>query len=201
MERKVLKELVQEVIPGLPARYLKGSEDSTEGIPCRVVNINNIADGKIDVDTLVVRKVFDKAAGGIYPENYALKDGDVLLSMRGSTFKAAIVDHHTDFYAISSNLSAFRLHRCIIPQIVVAYLNSAQGQQELKAISRGVGYPYLYTRDVLELQVPFPPSRLQTKILSYCNEVDTYLAYLKREENLVREIQKQAIASTLEVNL
>lgn len=207
MERKILKDLLveseiggQPVILGLTNRYLADADASPDDIPCNIININNIIDGKIDMNSLERRTIIGGKPGRMSLDAYALKEGDVVISTRGFPFKIAMVGRVSGLCVISSNLTAFRFQRKIIPQVIVAYFNSTEGQQELKSISRGIRYLFLNVRDILELQVPFPSSDIQTKILGYCNDVDVYLTYLKREEYLVRDIQKQVIASILEVN-
>jgi restriction endonuclease S subunit len=51
----------------------------------------------------------------------------------------------------------------------------------------------------MELKIPVPPPELQTKLVAYCGSVDSYLAYLKKEEGLIRDMKQHILATALEV--
>jgi type I restriction enzyme M protein len=128
-----------------------------------------------------------------------LRYGDVVISAKGPTFKAAMVDFELENCFVSLNLSAFRLHHSIQPQIVVEYLNGPAGQQELKSMSRGSRYLFVHLTDVMELKVPVPPPELQTKLVGYCDTVNSYLAYLKKEDAMIRDMKQHILTAALEV--
>jgi hypothetical protein len=130
MEQKLLRELVTNVIPGIsPADFTENA-----GLPCKLVNINSLADGKIDQNLLDSRTLSNLTRRGTTVDDCQLRYGDVVVSEKGPVFKAAMVDFQMDNCFISMNLSAFRLEHCIQPQIVVEYLNGPACQQELKSM-------------------------------------------------------------------
>lgn len=53
--------------------------------------------------------------------------------------------------------------------------------------------------DLMELKIPVPPPKLQTKLVGYCDTVNAYLAYLKKEDALIRDMKQQILATALEV--
>ena len=195
MEQKLLKELVTNVIPGItPADFTDG-----DGLPCKVVNINCLADGKIDQSSLDCRNLGPLTRRGTTLDDCQLRYGDVIVSSKGPVFKAAMVDFETENCFASMNLSAFRLEHRIQPQIAVEYLNGPACQQELKSMSRGSTYLFVRFDDVMELKIPVPPPELQTKLVGYCDSVDSYLTYLKKEEALIRDMKQHILATALEV--
>ena len=43
------------------------------------------------------------------------------------------------------------------------------------------------------------PPKLQTKLVGYCDTVNAYLAYLKKEDALIRDMKQQILATLFEV--
>ena len=197
MEQIILKDLVERVIPGVTPRDLK----DPNGTPCEIININNLGYGKIDTQSLEQCNFSPGKQRGYRIESYALAEGDVIISTRGTNIRAAMIDFPTHNRFISQNLAAFRVNSRILPQVVVIYLKSQQGQHELKLISREGSCPFVYVRDVLQLEIPVPSPELQKKIVSYCDTVEDYLSYLKKEVIITRDIQRHMIDSALEVSL
>jgi hypothetical protein len=195
MEQKLLKELVTNVIPGItPADFTDG-----DGLPCKVVNINCLADGKIDKSSLDCRNLGPLTRRGTTLDDCQLRYGDVIVSSKGPVFKAAMVNFELENCFVSMNLSAFRLEHLIQPQIAVEYLNGPVCQQDIKSMSRGSSYLFVRLADILELKIPVPPPELQTKLVGYCDSVDSYLAYLKKEDGLIRDMKQHILATALEV--
>lgn len=193
---KILKELVTNVIPGIsPADY---TDD--DGLPCKIVNINSLVDGKIHQNLLDSRNLAPLTRRGVTIDDCQLRYGDVVISAKGPVFKAAMVDFELENCFVSLNLSAFRLHPSIQPQIIVEYLNGPAGQQELNSMSRGSKYRFVHLTDVMELKVPVPPPEFQTKLVGYCDTVNSYLAYLKKEDSLIRDMKRYILATMLEVS-
>lgn len=197
MEQKLLKELVTNIIPGIsPADFTEN-----EGLPCKLVNINCLENGKIHQNLLDSRNLSNLTRRGTTLDDCQLRYGDVVISSKGPVFKAGMIDFEIENCFVSLNLSAFRLEHSIQPQIVVEYLNSPECQQELKSMSRGSKYLFVRMADIMELKIPVPPQELQTKLVGYCDTVDSYLAHLKKEEALIRDMKQHILASALEVSL
>ncbi|MCX6690456.1 MAG: restriction endonuclease subunit S [Methanoregula sp.] len=195
MEIKILKELVTNIIPGInPADFTEN-----DGLPCKLVNINSLIDGKIHQNLLNSQKLSNLTRRGTTVDDCQLRYGDVVVSERGPVFKAAMIDFEIENCFVSMNLSAFRLEHCIQPQIVVEYLNGPACQQELKSMSRGSKYLFVKLDDIMELKIPVPPQELQKKLVGYCDTVNSYLACLKKEEALIRDLKQHILASALEV--
>ena len=195
MEQRLLKELVTTIIPGVsPADFTEN-----DGLPCKLVNINSLADGKIDQNLLDSRNLSNLTRRGTTVDDCQLRYGDVVISSKGPVFKAAMVNFESENCFVSMNLSAFRLEHLIQPQIAVEYLNGPVCQQELKSMSRGTNYLFLRMADIMELKIPVPPPELQTKLVGYCDSVDSYLTYLKKEEALIRDMKQHILATALEV--
>ncbi len=195
MEQVLLKELVTNVIPGIsPADFTEN-----DGLPCKLVNINSLVDGKIDQNLIDSRTLSNLTRRGTTIDDCQLRYGDVVISSKGPMFKAAMVNFELENCFVSMNLTAFRLEHRIQPQIAVEYLNGSACQQELKSMSRGSSYLFVRMADIMELKIPVPPQELQTKLVGYCDSVDSYLAYLKKEDGLIRDMKQHILKTALEV--
>ena len=196
MKQVLLKELITNVIPGIsPADYTDG-----EGLSCKIVTINDLVDGKINQSSLDCRNLAPLTRRGTTIDDCQLRYGDIVVSSKGPVFKAALVNFEFENCFVSMNLSAFRLEHRIQPQIAVEYLNGSACQQELKSMSRGSSYLFVRMADIMELKIPVPPQELQTKLVGYCDSVDSYLTYLKKEEALIRDMKQHILAAALGVS-
>ena len=195
MEFKILKDLVIHIIPGVSSRYFI----ENNGLPCKIVTINSIADGKINPDLLDSRNLGPLTMRGATIDGCQLRYGDVVISEKGPVFKAALVDFDLENCFVSPNITAFRLHQSIKPQIIVEFLNSPVGQLALVSTSRGSKYLFVHRSDILDLKVPVPSLELQIKLVGYCDSVDSYLTSLKKEETLIRDMKRHIITTAFEV--
>ena len=187
-----MRRLVQDVVRGVTVRTPKNSdEDAVE-----VINIKDVYDGRIDTTSLD-KRVVTSAKGG---KNEAIREGDIVIAARGPQFKVGVADKQAEGQLITSNLIALRLdQREVLPEVLVAYLNSPDGQHNLAAISKGVTIPSISQKDLLSIRVPLPPMEMQHHIKGYLQSTEDYLAMLRVEEETVKKIRDYAIFCSFEV--
>lgn len=182
MKYTVLKEIVKEVIRGVPSRVPQ--ESSTELFD--VINIKNLVDGRIDLTTIEKREV----PVAQRREEKQVRAGDVIVAIRGTQFRAAIADENVDGLYVTSNLVVLRVdHSKMRPEIVKEYLNSPHGQNQLGLLARGATIPSISIKDLLTVSVPLLPLETQDLMKEYIGAVNDYLSMLRREEELTAQIR------------
>lgn len=189
--RKLRELLVTDIIRGITAKPRQdGDEDLKE-----MINIRNLVDGKVSPISLEKRDV-----SGVKDISRILTlEGDVIIAVKGSSFKAALIDSSSQNRIISSNLIALRLNKTIKPEILVAYLNSQEGQHQLNDRSKGATIPVINPNELLEIDIPVPSEDTQSVLNEYLISTDRYLTILRKEQDLVRQMKDYLISSCLEV--
>lgn len=191
MQHVKLKDLVVKMTRGIFAR----SPESDDVPTFEMINIKDISDGKIDIRSLEKRdctsvKDYSRAA---------VKRGDVIVAIKGSSFKAAVFNDDACNHVISSNLIALRLNKKMLPEILAAYLNSPDGQQNLLSIAKGATIPSINPNDLRELPIPQIPDNDQRIMKEYLEASDRYLSILMAEELLVRKMRNNIFSSSVGV--
>ena len=186
MEKRTLKELAKGTFLGMAVRPPKDPDAPV----FEVVNFKDLHDGHVDITSLEKREIASKRD----PKAERIKVGDVLVAIKGSQFKAAVVDNNSEGYIISSNLISLRLDTSkAIPNIVAAYLNSPMGQHKLGIISKGTAIPSISQIELLRISIPTPPIEQQLALSDYLDSVQAYLTNLRREELITRNIRDYVI--------
>ena len=187
-----LDQLATEVIRGMAVRTPEQSDKEA----VEVINIKDIRDGRIDTASLEKRVVTSAKRG----KDERIREGDVVVAVRGPQFKVGVDDKQADGHLITSNLVALRLdqHK-VLPEVLAAYLNSAEGQQNLTAKSRGSAIPSINQKELLNIEVHLPTMETQRHIRDYLRSTEEYLATLRAEEETARKIRDYAIFRSFEV--
>jgi restriction endonuclease S subunit len=166
---------------GLSSSYLKD-----DGIPVLLIKAKDIADDgfvtveSVDHEWVKSPRDIDKAR---------VRKGDVLITLKGN-FRAAVVTEDFDNLVISANLIALRLNHRILPEVLVFYLNSSEGQQELQKRAGGSGVQSLNQNFLMEVPIPVIPMVLQEKLSAYLKGVQIYLHNLDRERTMIITLSK-----------
>lgn len=189
-----LGQLTTDVIRGVAVRTPERSD--IEAV--EVINIKDITEGRIDTTSLEKRIVTSAKRG----EDKRIQEGDLVVAIRGSQFKAGVIDEPASKYLITSNLVALRLdqHR-VLPEVLAAYLNGPEGQYVLMANSKGTTIPAISQKELLSIEVPLLPIERQRHIKDYLQSTEDYLAALRAEEEAVRKIRDYTIFRSFEVKV
>lgn len=184
-----LDDLTVDVKRGLSSYY----RDQT-GMLTPFINIKDVREGFVDastVDRVMVRKTeaFDKSA---------VRTNDVIITVKGSTFKAAIVDESVEGYVISANLIALTVNEILNPVLLVAYLNSPKGQKELISRAGGTMQKSLNLRSLLQLRVAVPPVDIQKKLTGYISLMQDYSSLMLKEKEIREGITHSIIVNKIE---
>lgn len=183
MALKTLGDL-SVVKPGLSSYYMREGE-----VVVPVVTLKDVQDGKIvseTVDLVSVRKTDLLNTSRIAP-------GDVVVTIKGTNFRAAVADESAAGFLFSANLIALTLSDQILPEIVGAYLNSPLGQRELNARAGGSAIKGLSTKSLLEVPIPVPPMERQEALRGYLSIAREYEDLIKKELELRNRIRDEII--------
>jgi len=186
--RKTLGELVIEFKRGLSSYYLQG-----KGSNVSFINIKDIQNGRVNINTVETVRVKETDA----LTKTRIEPNDVIISIKGSSFKAAVADDSVKGYIISANLIAFKINSIILPDIVVAYLNSPKGQSELQSMSAGAVQKALNLKSLMGITIPIPEKNKQKIIFEYLTLFKEYNFLFNKEQKIRKNISNKIISNLL----
>lgn len=182
--KKTLKTISLKIKRGLSSYY-----NTTEGTIVNLINIRDIQQNRVVLDT--VESVSVKETSAL--ENSTIEENDLILTIKGNTFKSAVADKSVKGFVISANLIAFTLDKEINPHIVSAYLNSAIGQKELQSRAGGAVQKALNMKSLLDLEIPILPLNKQQVFSKYLSLSQEYDELLVKEQELRRKINSAIV--------
>lgn len=182
--KKTLKTISLKIKRGLSSYY-----NTKEGTIVNLINIRDIQQNRVVLDTVESVSVKETLA----LENSTIEENDIILTIKGNTFKSAVADKSVNGFVISANLIAFTLDKEINPHIVSAYLNSAIGQKELQARAGGAVQKALNMKSLLDLEIPILPLNKQQVFSNYLSLSQEYDELLVKEQELRRKINSAIV--------
>ena len=182
--KKTLKSISLKIKIGLSSYY-----NDVNGIIVHLINIRNIRQGRVILDTVESVKVKETSA----LENSTIEENDLILTIKGNTFKSSVADKSVKGFVISANLIAFTLDKEINPHIISAYLNSAVGQKELQARAGGAVQKALNMKSLYDLKIPILPINKQQVFSRYLSLSREYDELLVKEQELRRKINSAIV--------
>ena len=120
IQNKTLSSLTSDIKRGISSYYFQN-----EGSSVIIVNIRDLENGKVNTKGLEYVKVKNSPA----VDKAKLNKGDIIISIKGSSFRAAIMSETINNYVISANLIAFKINHEILPELVVSSAQSHQAQE------------------------------------------------------------------------
>jgi len=182
--KKTLKGISLEVKRGLSSYY-----NAADGAIVHLINIRDVQQGRVILDTVESVNVKETSALG----SSTIEENDLILTIKGNTFKSAVADKSIKGFVISANLIAFTLDKEINPHIVSAYLNSAIGQKELQARAGGAVQKALNMKSLLSLEIPILPINKQQVFSRYLSLSQEYDELLVNEQELRKKINSAIV--------
>ena len=182
--KKTLKSISPKIKRGLSSYY-----NDVDGTVVHLINIRDIQQGRVILDTVESVKVKETSA----LENSTIEENDLILTIKGNTFKSAVADKSLNGFVISANLIAFTLDKEINPHIISAYLNSAVGQKELQARAGGAVQKALNMKLLYDLEIPILPINKQQVFSRYLSLSQEYDELLVKEQELRRKINSAIV--------
>ena len=184
-----MKKKLSEVAD-IRAGYTQRSQaNATETREYFMINIRNISDdGQIDYDGITSVKLPPVDA------RYFIKEGDVLLSARGTRQIAAVCDVGapgllvgTQFFVITPDT------RIVLPGYLAWYINSADAQTYITSRVMGSRVVMLKVGDLIDLEVPIPPLAIQEIII----EIERLFREEKSLLHRIADLKAQLLAGQI----
>jgi type I restriction enzyme M protein len=141
-----------------------------------MLKISDIIDGEIQDDNLTRYDL----GGRVKIENYRLKQGDIVLSIRGQ-LKVAIFESERDDVLLSQNFIGIRCNRDMNPAFLKLYLESPTMQFIMHNKLTGSTVLNLPPKDIEEFMIPVLPLEQQQQIVA---------SYQKQQAELKAELEK-----------
>lgn len=149
----------------------------------------NVTSGKIDWENV---KYIDNEQHIAMHKRIAPKINDILLAKNGTTGVAAMVDRDVVF-DIYVSLAHIRVLDEVIPKYMLHYINSPLAKKQFNSRLKGVGVPNLHLKEIREVEVSFPISKLKQE------SIVTQLDGLKRQVDLVKIYYQKEIFALKEL--
>ncbi|WP_434618039.1 restriction endonuclease subunit S [Azospirillum sp. B2RO_4] len=164
--------------------------DVAEGVP--YVKVMNIRNDMINVGDLnrTTRDIHDQF------RRSELKKNDVLLTIRGTFGRVALVPSELEGGNITQDTARMAPLAGIMPAYIANYLRSPPVQQYLARVAKGVAVRGVNIGDLRPMPVPVPPYEEQLEI---CRELAKALEAVKRLERYVESIASRC--STLDQSI
>ena len=187
---KTLMEAVASIKRGLSSYHVK-----EQGKAVRIVNIKDIQDGQINVADLVTTHIDEASA----EKECRIDEGDVLLTIKGPTFKAAVAMRETSGLFFSANILAIRPNSSLEAALLCSFLNSEEGQRQLRARATGAVISSLTPKAILDIPIPMLSAKQQKALAAYLALATEYRSLLRRELELSEKIESSLISKIVKV--
>ena len=164
------------------------NDEDTEG-QYKVVKASDIQEGQLNYENVTrynIQKKFNL-------EDYRLKKGDLLITVRGRSIKVAHVDVEDEHLLFSQNFLGIRCGELIAPQYLKLYLESPVAQFILTSKLSGTTIPVLNRKDLEQLPFLAIPLEEQKRIAQRTEERHAELrSEIKRVQNEMMQNKKQS---------
>lgn len=166
----------------------------------RYVEVRDLQQGRIDQDLNLTSKALDEEF-----RRSRLRSGDVLIAIRGSYDRSAVVPDSLEGANISRDVARIVPLPILDPSFLSLYLQSPVAHRYFASIARGSAVKGLNIRDLRAMPVPIPHMSEQLEIvgeserlLSLADDLATHVDHTRqRGMNLRRSILSKAFSGTL----
>ncbi len=113
-------------------------------------------------------------------KKYLIKEGDILLSSKGTIGKVAIVEKKYEGSIASSQLFIIRSKTKIIPEYLLDCLNSKITRKQIQGIIRGATIPFLPISEFIKIIISVPSLSLQKEKISKSMKLQYEISELEK---------------------
>lgn len=194
MKTEKLKAIAHELFIG--ASGLTSTIKTDKSSALKVVPVKEVNSNKTYLDPRSGSFMQAKNKKGL--EKFLIKEGDVIISTRGTHFKAIVVPalEDQDLY-VSNNCTVLRLEDGVLPEYFVILFNSPRNQHFLQRQAKGAAIHSLSRKDLNELPVPLPPLKEQKELIDFVKSSQAFITNCRKQIDLVEElIQARVDAAT-----
>ncbi len=171
--KKIKLDDVAEIFRG------KAVSKKDENGSIAVVNISNIGAYKVDYNAL---DKLDEEERKV--QNYLLRDGDVLMTARGTALRAAIFEEQSYPCIASANVIVIRPdQKKMNSTYLKLFIDSPIGNSLISSLQQGMIVMNISHKDLSSLEVPFPPIEEQERVAKeYKESYDEYIKSISEAE-------------------
>jgi len=175
-----LGTITTSVKRGLSSSYLKDGDTEVRVVKAKDINES----GFLNIENVDTHEVKSTAA----LKKAQLEKNDVLITLKGSSFKVALVPEQAQDFVVSANIIALTIGDQIRPEIVAWYLTSPMGVHQLQKCAAGTALMSLNTTQLLEIEIPIPSLEKQEIITSYLRDLAEYHDIIEHEKDIISKI-------------
>ena len=185
-----LAEVSDSIASGLAFRRRR-----TGGEPTPVINVADLRDGSLAPGDGLSTALLDRGAS---VDRYRVREGDILVTSRGTQLRVARVESESVGAVASSNLIIVRPGPALAAPLVFALLRSPWGQAQLLSRSRSSSAAIALTaKDVGALTVPVPPVELQQQLADLVETAERVHAAATAAADLRRTVAREVVIAWL----
>ncbi|WP_259668882.1 restriction endonuclease subunit S [Rhizobium sp. NLR8a] len=181
-ERFQMKEIAELINGDRSSNY--PSQDDLVDSGILFLNTTNITDDGIDLDrcNFITAEKFKSLGRG------KLKEGDIVITLRGSLGQAAIFDCGNDTGFINAQMMIIRTNHLVDQEYLLSFLKLDRMQKHFKKIGSGSAVPQLTGKQMSDLRVPLPPSELQVEFSRRISQLRVKRRLLKQGEQVLASL-------------
>ncbi|NJE26614.1 restriction endonuclease subunit S [Thermococcus sp. MV5] len=180
-----LGEVTLKIKTGPFGSQLRKSELTEEGI--KVYTQENVLKKDFSIgNTYISLKKFEEL------KSMEVNPGDVLLTIRGTVGKAAVVPDNAKIGIIHTNLALIRTNlNELLPEYLERIINDSKLiLNQIRSSRSSTTLPALYAGTIRRLKIPLPPLPEQKKIAEILMTVDKKLELLRKRKEKLERIKK-----------
>jgi hypothetical protein len=152
-----------------------------------VINISDMTETGIEYSGLGMIEEEERKIA-----RYALEEGDVLITARGTVIKTAVFQKQPFTCITSANINVIRPTGTLRGAYLKLFLDSPVGDKLLRSLQRGSTVVNLNYKDLAELEVPTPPTQTQDALITHYNSgLALYKQTLAFAEKAWQEVQTE----------
>ncbi|KFI45197.1 restriction endonuclease, S subunit [Bifidobacterium boum] len=173
-----IEDLIDEIAMGPFGSNIKAECFISHGVP--VFNGSNLTGYTTNDDNL--RFVSPEKAASL--GNALASRGDVVVTHRGTLGQISYIPYDSQYehYIISQSQFRVRCNKKVLPQYLVSYFHTREGQWKLLSNKTQTGVPALGrpTTSFRKLNIPLPPMETQRKIVKIVDSIREKIALNSR---------------------
>lgn len=183
-----------------PTRKMQLKETATVFRGKAVANLSDSGNvGVINISDMTETGIEYGGLGMIEEEErkiarYALEEGDVLITARGTVLKTAVFQKQPFTCITSANINVIRPTGALRGAYLKLFLDSPVGGKLLKSLQRGSTVVNLNYKDLTELEIPVPPIQVQDALIAeYKAGLTLYKQTLAAAEEAWQGVQNEIL--------
>lgn len=179
-----LGELVRLINGDRGKNYPSAQHRVSSGIP--FINAGHLDGGRVRLAGMdyIEPKRYDLLRSG------KVEAGDVLLCIRGSIGRLALVTPDAVPGAIASSLVILRPGPKLLPKFLAAFLDSPDGRRVIQASDNGAAQPNIGAKEVARFRLPLPTLSDQVRIVEVLGALDDLIENNRRRAEVLEEMAR-----------